>query len=285
MMKHTRGLLLGLAAGMLLLPGTAGAHDDSHGEMTVSKQKRGQSAALGNGEVSVYAVLDNENEGARRGGRALVEMGVEIPSKVMNSLPQDNVALVLNFPAQAKNTPIQYMMLDWNPHGHEPAGVYDRPHFDFHFYMQDLEDVMAIDPGPCSGLACDDYARAVKPVPAQFLPEGYINVNSVVPYMGNHLVDPTSPEFSGIPFTRTWLYGAYDGHITFYEPMITRAALMQEPNQCANLKLPRQYEESGYYPTKYCTEFDKAADVYRISIKGFVYRTAPGAEFPGRRHH
>src|SRR5438067_1738999 len=30
------------------------------------------------------------------------------------------------------STPFQTIMLNWNQNGHEPAGVYDRPHFDFH---------------------------------------------------------------------------------------------------------------------------------------------------------
>ena len=38
--------------------------------------------------------------------------------------------------------------------------------------------------------------------------------------MGNHLIDPTSAEFHGKKFTRTWIYGAYDGHVTFVEEML-----------------------------------------------------------------
>ena len=35
----------------------------------------------------------------------------------------------------AKNpTQYKFVQFDWNPAGHEPAGVYDLPHFDFHFY-------------------------------------------------------------------------------------------------------------------------------------------------------
>jgi len=31
--------------------------------------------------------------------------------------------------------------------------------------------------------------------------------------MGNHLLDLTGPEFNKQPFTRTWIYGAYDGKV------------------------------------------------------------------------
>ncbi|MGH8662238.1 MAG: hypothetical protein ACREUB_10830 [Burkholderiales bacterium] len=39
--------------------------------------------------------------------------------------------------------------------------------------------------------------------------------------MGNHLIDPTSPEFKGKKFTRSWIYGVYGGRVTFYEEMVT----------------------------------------------------------------
>jgi hypothetical protein len=34
--------------------------------------------------------------------------------------------------------------LNWNPHGHIPPGVYDLPHFDFHFYIEPIEKIFAI---------------------------------------------------------------------------------------------------------------------------------------------
>jgi hypothetical protein len=93
--------------------------------------------------------------------------------------------------------------------------------------------------------------------------------------MGNHLIDPTSPEFNGKPFTRTWLYGTYDGQVTFYEPMITHDSLLRTQSECSPFKLPAQYAASGYYPRQYCTQHDTAAGVYKVYVTDFVYRTAP----------
>jgi len=229
-------------------------------------------APLGGGTVRTY-VIQKAQKG--RDKKQPDQIGIEIPAEVMNNLPATTAAMAIDFPASARSTPFQYMMLDWNPNGHEPAGTYDKPHFDFHFYIQDLDDVMEIKPGSCSGLDCDAYAKAVKPVPSEFVPQGYIDVGSVVPYMGNHLIDPASPEFNGQPFTRTWLYGAYDGEITFYEPMITRESMIQQPNQCTALKLPIAYRESGYYPTKYCTQYDEQKKTYRVFVTDFVHRQQP----------
>jgi hypothetical protein len=260
---------------LLMTAGLAGAHDGAHGVTdpapNLTEMHRGEALALGSGRVNTYVMLSRGKD-VTSGKKAVLEMGVEIPAAVMNSLPAQDAMLVPDFPVQAKNTPFNYIMLDWNAHGHEPAGVYDKPHFDFHFYIQDLDEVMAIEPGPCAGLNCDAYQRAMKPLPGQYMPQGYINVGSVVPYMGNHLINPGSPEFLGTPFTRTFLYGVYDGRITFVEPMITKASIMTGGDHCTAIPQPQQFAETGYYATKYCTKYDSKADVYRISIQDFVYR-------------
>lgn len=256
-----------------------GGGDDSPAR---TQQHYGNTATLGGGVVKTYVVLGDKKDEATN-HKPPIALGAEIPLASLNSLPSDTTALIIDFPIQARQTPFQYMMIDWNPQGHPPAGIYDKPHFDFHFYIQDWDEVMAIAPGSCSGLACDAYERAIKPVPAAFVPSGYIDVGSVVPYMGNHLIDATSPEFNGKPFTRTWLYGAYDGQVTFYEPMITLQSLISEPNQCTSIKQPEQYADSGYYPTKYCTEYDRDNSVYRIFVKDFVYRIAPPRAVPAQK--
>jgi hypothetical protein len=235
----------------------------------------GQSAMIGGGSVQTYVVLGTAKDTVT-GRKPPVEMGVEIPRGTMFGLPSQTTASILDFPIQARDTIFQYMMLDWNPQGHEPAGVYDQPHFDFHFYAQDLDEVADILPGDCAGVNCDDFAKAVKPVPAQFAPQGYINVGSVVPFMCNHLIDPASPEFNGKKFTRTWLYGTYDGKLTFFEPMITLESILQtSATQCSDVKQPAQFAQSGYYPRKYCTAYDTARSVYKVYITDFVYRQAP----------
>jgi hypothetical protein len=253
------------------------AHDGGQPDPLAPGPRYGQSAMIGGGSVQTYAMLGTSKDAAT-GRKPPVEMGVEIPRGTLFGLPNEGAVAVLDFPIQARDTAVSYMMLDWNPQGHEPAGIYDLPHFDFHFYMQDIEDVMAIRPGSCSGLNCDDFAMAMKPVPAQFAPQGYINVGSVVPFMGNHLIDPTSPEFNGKKFTRTFLYGAYDGKLTFLEPMITIDSIVQTPAsapQCSDIKQPQQFAQSAYYPRKYCTAYDANRLVYKVYVTDFVYRSAP----------
>jgi hypothetical protein len=82
----------------------------------------------------------------------------------------------------------------------------------------------------------------------------------------------------GKPFTPTFLYGAYDGEITFFEPMITNESLVAAPRACAPVKLPQQYAETAHQPTRYCTEFDANKQVVRVFLSGFCYRSAAAQE-------
>ncbi|GAB1644472.1 hypothetical protein [Krasilnikovia sp. MM14-A1259] len=178
--------------------------------------------------------------------------------------------------------PFRWAMLNWDPHGHAPDPIYGVPHFDLHFYLQDMAETMAIGTGPCGGMNlvdCDDYARARVPVPAKYLPAGYVDIDAVVPGMGNHLGDPSAPEFNGQPFTHTFMYGAYDGDITFYEPMIKKAwlddvAAGRAAGSCTPLKAPAAWATGGWYPTQYCIAYRPNRQDFTVSLTGFVERSA-----------
>lgn len=64
----------------------------------------------------------------------------------------------------------------WNPHGHPPANIYDRPHFDFHYYTIGEQERHMIAPG--------DVKLSVH-TGTEYLPEGYIPTDTV-PMMGLH---------------------------------------------------------------------------------------------------
>jgi hypothetical protein len=257
---------------LLALPVVALAHDSGSTPPFDGRLRYGGSATVGGASMRTYVLLSTTKDA--NGRRAPQEVGVEIPRSMFWGLPGEGTASLIDLPITARDTPFQYMMIDWNPQGHPPAGVYTLPHFDFHFYIQDFDEVEGIRPGPCSGLNCEDFTKAMKPVPALYTPQGYINVGSVVPVMGNHLIDPTSPEFSGKKFTRTFLYGAYDGKLTFLEPMITLDSLLQTPNQCTDFRSPQEVAVSGYYPRKYCTALDAERGVHKVYLTDFVYKAA-----------
>ncbi|TQL67404.1 hypothetical protein FB381_1280 [Nocardioides albertanoniae] len=178
------------------------------------------------------------------------------------------------------DTPFTYVLSNWNPGGHPPPDVYGDPHFDVHFYVKPDVERVAIRPGPCAHLMnCDDLELAKVMPAAEYLAPDYTDMDAIEPAMGNHLVDPTAPEFNGEPFTHTWIYGTWNGEVTFYEAMVThewfdRMRGGETEDACHDFKLPAQWQESGWYPTSYCLRHRDNRDEITVSLEDFVHRTA-----------
>jgi hypothetical protein len=257
----------------------------------------GEPIELGSGAVHAYAKLNPDGSPIAIGVR-MTRSGLETMPTEKNknmarcfdvdadgSLDMDTEchgdhALTLSLEdllAESPETHFKWVGLDWNPKGHVPPGVYDLPHFDIHFYTASREAIRQIRPGACGDLVdCDDFERGITPVPAKYVAPDYADVQAVVPDMGNHLIDVTSPELADPPakFTHTFIYGAFDGHITFYEPMITTEFLLSNPDVCVPIKSPEAWEVAGYYPTEYCMRHLEDEEAVTISLEGFVHRAA-----------
>jgi hypothetical protein len=260
----------------------------------------GAPSMLGSGTVASYADFDATG--------AVQAIGVVVSSGTLDGLPtapsdghhcfdvnKDGTLdlasecsggheRVLPFPSEASrrtDMPFKWALVNWNPHGHIPPGVYDKPHFDVHFYLESIENVFAIEPGPCGPehVRCDLFARARLPVPGNYMHPDFKDVEAVAPAMGNHLVDLTASEFRGVPFTRTWIYGTNEGHVTFYEEMVTVAYLKSRPDACFPIKMAAAVALAGRYPSKSCIRYVKETSEYTISLEGFELRQASP---PGR---
>ena len=125
---------------------------------------------------------------------------------------------------------------------------------------------------------CDQFAIAKQPVPANYIHPDFKDVDGVVPAMGNHLVDLTGPEFQKQPFTRSWIFGAYGGRITFYEEMVAHRTLVQQPQSCAPIKQPKAWATAGYYPTVSCLRYDATTGETTVSMEQFSFRPASAPE-------
>jgi hypothetical protein len=109
--------------------------------------------------------------------------------------------------------------------------------------------------------------------PASHIPEGYVAIPGGVPQMGKHWIDPASEEFHGKEFGQTFLFGSYNGEITFYEPMITLAYLQAGPTFKSLIKQPAQVANKGlYYPTHYEIKREEVSGEYKISLGGFALK-------------
>jgi len=173
--------------------------------------------------------------------------------------------------------PFRWVGINWNAEGHPPA-PWSVPHFDFHFYIADHNEIAMIRIGGCTFfINCDDLKLALQPVPAEFVAADHVNVKAAVSQMGNHLIDVRTPELANPPkrgFTHSWIYGANKGRIIFYEPMITLSYLLSHPQGCTAIRQPKAWQRAGYYPTEYCIRYLRDRRAYTISLEGLVKRAA-----------
>lgn len=260
----------------------------------LAEEHNGASAPFGNGTVQSYTVLTADG--------APAEIGVVFTPGAFEGLPAEpnrtsrcfdangngsmdhhecigDVEVDLPFaslPGGRTDVPFTFAMVNWESQGHPPQ-AWSVPHFDVHFYAVPLAEVAAIRTGTCDALIdCADRERAMKPVPAKYLAPGFADVGATVARMGNHLVDTKSPELAtpGTPFTHTWIYGVYDGRITFGEVMAPRDFLMKTADLCTDIRQPQAWRAAGWYPTRYCFRRDAADGSLRIYLSDFVMRQA-----------
>jgi hypothetical protein len=159
--------------------------------------------------------------------------------------------------------------LDWNPNGHEPDGIYTKPHFDFHFYMISEAEQAAIPPYEV------DSSKFLNYPAAGYMPATYVPTSGGVPQMGTHWVDVTSPELDPVhpqPFTQTFIYGSYDGKVTFFEPMITLDFIKNNTTFERTIPQPAKFAKAGYYPTR--IRISKHDGVTEIILDQLLYRQA-----------
>lgn len=229
----------------------------------------GPAVKVGHGTARTYITVTN----------GVPEVGVALSEGALAGLPNEHAPggvfahghttfeTVLELPT-GNPTAFRHVLLNWNPRGHEPPGVYDTPHFDFHFYVIDNAERLAIDP------ADPEFQQKAERKPdAQWIPARYVMPAPLAfARMGVHWVDTTSAELMGQPFTRTLIYGSWDGRVIFVEPMITKAYLETRPQFSATLPAPPRGRGDGYYPEGYSVRWDAARKEYRIALTGLGQR-------------
>jgi hypothetical protein len=191
-------------------------------------------------------------------------VGITLTETALEDLPDHDedahsaASYTLTLPKEKSKTTFDHIELDWNAHGHEPEHIYDKAHFDFHFYMITEPERKLI--------GVDDPKSEEFPE-GKYLPATYVPVPGSVPQMGKHWVDPYSGEFQeGGTFTHTFIYGSYDKQITFYEPMITKDFLLTKPTVSFPILQPEAFQKAGYYAGKYSVKYDSVKKEYQISL-------------------
>jgi hypothetical protein len=266
MMRTLRGVSLALmVAATAVVAG--GCSDDETTNTSLAGTKYGSEITMGNGKARSFVTLDASGNPTA--------VGVRMTEQAMQGLPASTLpsSYMPPLPAEASATAFNHVSIDWAVQGHPPAGVYNRPHFDIHFYTIDTASRNAIMTTDTNGFQTP--AAGMVPADYFFGPPG--SSPEAVPQMGIHYVDVTSPELDTAQhhtFDKTFIYGFWKGKMHFWEPMITRDYLTSKVNSGPiTLKLPTVYAEANkYYPTRYQISFDATTGEHVVTLDGLVKR-------------
>jgi len=213
----------------------------------------GEPVILCNGKAQSYVCKDSKGNP--------VSIGFVFSEEALNHLPKDMTMTSIPVPKN-HGTLVDHISVDFEPNGHEPAGIYDKPHFDIHFYMISEGQQMMIDNGP---------EMENLPPPA-FVPANYISIPGGVPMMGKHWADATAKEFNGQPFDRTFIYGSYNGQFIFHEPMVTIAYFKSKQSFTDPIVQQPKVQKAGYYPTTYSVTYEASEKRYKVTLGGLTMR-------------
>jgi len=238
----------------------------------------GDVVPLGPGNARTYVTIQNGLP---------VEIGVEMTEGAIRGLPtagghdghntkQHKMvdAWDLPLPPQAGATAYKSVYVGWMPTGHEAP--YNRPHFDFHFYVVPTAERLAIDP------ADPQWGQKAASLPSQdYWPQRYFPLNLLInkpagevtaPAMGLHWLDVAAPELHGAEFRYTLFYGSWNGRIIFDEPMITKAVL--ESRETVDVTLPpaARYASEGLRAGGYRVSYNEATDRHRVALTQLAER-------------
>ncbi len=250
-------MILALLCGVLV---TQSCSDDPASPADELTTVYGDAVTIGNGTARSYIVSKSGTP---------TEIGVALSETALDNLPpgqtmMDAKSYLLPLPA---NNPTGYQIVEanWNPVGHPPPMVYTVPHFDFHFYVVSLAARNAIMPSDPQFAAKAANLPPVSERPAGYIVMGNGGQPEPVPMMGVHWVNPASPEFHGSPFTRTFIFGSWDGDFTFMEPMVALSYLKTKPD--AEEAVPSSSAfASADQPGSYRVAWNAQTKEYRISL-------------------
>lgn len=239
------------------------ANKDDKGGISKTTIHYGPAKSIGSGVASMWIEVTRDGKP--------VAIGINFSAKeaTIGNLPDKQTMYHLQFPEQGKFAPFAGMMFDWNPTGHIPNELYEKPHFDFHFYMIPEKEHMAIPleiGHPHSNWFESDY-----------MPANYMSLTLAIPGMGNHWVDKAAPELTGQGFSKTLILGAYQDKQIFIEPMITLEYLQSlKPDETVTEAISQfpKVQKSGYYPKKYTITYDPTPGEYKIALTDLYYREA-----------
>lgn len=210
---------------------------------------------------------------ARMADAKVVAFGATIPIATIEQSPAEHpmawppvAEAVVPLPAEVRAaTGVDHLTIYWEAHGHPPT-PYLTPHFDFHFYVISDSARRAMD--------CSDTSK-----PAE-LPSGYalpdVEIPGLgmlkglcVPQMGMHALESATLADT-VTFSGAMVLGYYAGKSIFFEPMISKAMLLEKKGFSLALPTPAGAPGGVHFPTKFQADYDASLPGYRFVFSDFA---------------
>lgn len=225
---------------------------------------QGESQTVNGAGVRTWARVGSDGQ--------IVQAGITVPMATIQNGPTSGPPVVaqIDFPAAVQQTTfLQHVGFDWNPHGHEPEGRYNTPHFDLHFHGISKAQANSIDCTDMTQINPADVPQGwAPPVPPGVPPQAVC-----VPTMGFHSL-PFS-EFSGPGqiksglFDKVMIAGSYGGKYIFLEPMVTQQVLLTRENFSLPVPMPSNLGRTTRYPTTFNAVYDPVLNAYQFILGDF----------------
>jgi hypothetical protein len=209
----------------------------------------GKSSDLFGSKAASYAYVDDETG-------VVVSVGYTVPVKAFSDAPagapfQDD--LVLEMPKVARDqTILNHVRVNWLTAGHGPD-PYGEPHFDMHFQRGTVAEVDTID--------CKADKRMP---PATALPDGYGAPELCVNAMGMHSWPKAD---TGSTWTGSIIMGFWATKVSFIEPMISKAKLLEKKTFSLDVNKPASTGGAHtLYPRRLTAKYDDATSSYSFEF-------------------
>jgi hypothetical protein len=211
---------------------------------------------VGNGKMRTYITMTHKG--------VPIELGIQISESALSGLSKlsnETFSIPLDNKAQGV-TNIDHVEVNWEPQGGF-SQVYSAPHFNFYFYTISKNTQMAIPPYQLVPTGFD-----ILP-PVGIIPASYSRYPGGTARVGVNWIDLSSPEYNGQPFTYTYIYGSYNGKLSFYNTMVTLDFLKNSFIDQA-IPQPTLFAKSNvYYHTHYGVS-KRDGNYYYISLTNLV---------------
>jgi hypothetical protein len=204
-------------------------------------------------------------------GGAVTEFGATVPMATIEAAPEGGemvwppqAAASIPLPAEVKaEVGFDHLGVNWEAMGH-PPGLFFTPHFDFHFYRVTPEAVAAVD---CSDTSKPGALPAAYALPDLDVPPIGMLVGLCVPLMGMHAM-PAAEVDQVDPFSASMLVGYYAGDLTFVEPMVSQALLLERESFDLDVPAIPEAPAGVRLPTSFRATYDEASATYRLTFSG-----------------